>query len=145
MLQRTKHIKRADRWFKRFVRLSHASSSFHCVCCTCEVRMPILDAVAGHYVDAAVLATRWHEQNVHPQCDACNRHKSGSKVEYADFIIRRYGHDVLDCLHDENRRRKQQKHKSVCWYQELAEFAKDACLKEAGRLNVDIVEKFNWR
>lgn len=53
---------------------------------------------AGHYITRSALNTRYDERNVHPQCKACNRFHEGRKDEYALFLIRTYGPQILDEL-----------------------------------------------
>ena len=46
---------------------------------------------AGHFVVRQHKPTRWREDNVHPQCQRCNKYGSGEQAKHALFIDRRYG------------------------------------------------------
>ena len=48
---------------------------------------------AGHFVSRSYLATRWHPENVAPQCMQCNVFKSGNLTAYAAWGVNRYGMD----------------------------------------------------
>lgn len=86
--------KRLDRAFSKWVRHSNAKKGY-CKCVTC----PHIDTPermdAGHYIDRTHKATRWDERNVWPQCTNCNRFHEGMKDEYALYLVKKYGADIL--------------------------------------------------
>lgn len=53
---------------------------------------------AGHYISRDNKRMRWDERNVWPQCRSCNRFHEGRKDEYALFLIKRFGPDILEEL-----------------------------------------------
>jgi len=93
----TAQEKKLDRVFSRWVRYSAAKKGY-AMCVTCgHIDTPDrLDA--SHYIDRTHKATRWSEQNVHPACTKCNRWMEGNKDEYALYLIKRYGPDILEEL-----------------------------------------------
>ena len=52
-------------------------------CFTCGKRLAFKKRQTGHYVPRAVLAVRWHPENIHVQCAKCNVELGGNLEEYA--------------------------------------------------------------
>ena len=48
---------------------------------------------AGHFVSRSYLATRWHPENVAPQCMQCNVFKNGNLAAYSAWGVNHYGMD----------------------------------------------------
>lgn len=47
---------------------------------------------AGHYISVGMCdAMRFDYENVHGQCQSCNRFKGGNQLKYRFGLIRRYG------------------------------------------------------
>ena len=63
------------------------------VCVSCGSHWDIKHIQAGHFVSRSYLATRWHPENVAPQCMQCNVFKSGNLAAYAAWGVDRYGMD----------------------------------------------------
>jgi len=95
----TKWKKDCDAIYSRYIRLSKSNKGY-CTCVTCGVRKPIKEMQNGHYVPRDCLYLRFVDMNCHPQCISCNIMKDGNKVNYALFMIRTYGQDVLERLDD---------------------------------------------
>lgn len=74
-----------DKWFSKFVRLSHADRTGHLNCFTCGKRMywEKDGAEAGHFQGRSKYSTRWDEDNVKPQCTRCNKWKHGALDRFA--------------------------------------------------------------
>ena len=107
MASLTPQEKALDRAFSRYIRLRDTKVQGdvrYGKCCTCGVIKPFEDIDAGHYVDRSNKCTRWDEQNVHGQCQKCNRFLSGASDEYALFLQKKYGKTILEEL---NRRKWQ--------------------------------------
>ena len=90
--------KKADRTFSRYIRLKNSVEGY-CTCVTCNKRLPIKNIQNGHYIPRNILATRFYEDNCHPQCVGCNIFKKGNLGEYAHYILKNYGEETLDKLH----------------------------------------------
>jgi len=91
--------KKADTLFSKYIRLKYADSNGYVKCVTCGVKKHYKDSMdAGHYVPRNHLSTRWLETNVHVQCRGCNRFGGGRLDEYALFLTKTYGNEVLDYL-----------------------------------------------
>lgn len=89
--------KRLDKVFSEYIRRTKAKNEI-CICVTCGKRDHYKEMDAGHYVSRRHLSTRFDERNVWPQCKSCNRFNEGRKDEYALFLIRTYGDDILQEL-----------------------------------------------
>ena len=90
--------KKLDRVFSEYIRRSAADKNGIVRCYTCAWIGGWKDCDAGHYITRDHMATRWDERNVKPQCQHCNRFKSGVSDEFALHLVRDYGQDVLDEL-----------------------------------------------
>lgn len=86
-----------DRIFSKWVRFSAAKKGY-CKCVTCGKIDAPENMHAGHFVGRANRCTRWDERNVNVQCVSCNTYKEGNKDEYALFLVKKYGVEVLDEL-----------------------------------------------
>ena len=89
---------KADSTFSKYIRLKNSVGGY-CVCVTCGISLLVAKIQNGHYIPRNVLATRYDEDNCHPQCVACNIFKSGNLGEYAHYIVRTAGVDKLNELH----------------------------------------------
>jgi len=87
-------IKKLDRIFSEYIRLSKSNNGV-CKCCTCGKLDNWKDCDAGHYISRSHLSVRYNEQNVWPQCRACNRFHEGRKDAFALFLLEKFGPDVL--------------------------------------------------
>ena len=83
---RSKLIKKLDVVFSQWVRLSNADHSGYCTCVTCEKRFHWKEIQAGHFMSRKHYSTRWDENNVHPQCVACNVYRAGEQYKYSVFL-----------------------------------------------------------
>ena len=86
--------------FQRLVRMLHADDSGNCTCATCGKVLPWNDSGmnAGHFVSRSRHATVFHHINYHPQCASCNDHKGGNAAKYEQFMIEKYGSEVVSDL-----------------------------------------------
>jgi hypothetical protein len=89
--------------FSEYIRSKDSKDGYN-ICFTCGVKKEWKMMHAGHYIRASAgLATYFDEQNVHPQCYACNIWRDGNSDMYALKLIEKYGDDILNELN----RRKQ--------------------------------------
>lgn len=102
--------------FSEYVRRTDAIRENN-ICFTCGVLRPWKMLHAGHYIRASAgLSTYFDEQNVHPQCYACNIWRDGNSDEYALRLQRKYGENILNELN-------QRKHKIIKdfpWHEKIA-------------------------
>ena len=71
-------------------------------CCTCGVVRPWIRMDAGHFIGRGIgggSGVYFDERNIHLQCKRCNGFKNGAYDQYMQFIVERYGTDMLTELH----------------------------------------------
>lgn len=73
----------------------------HGKCYTCTTQKDITQMEAGHYYHSGNShpETEYDERNLHCQCYACNRMKSGNRDIYALRLEEQYGHGILQELY----------------------------------------------
>jgi len=97
--------------FSRFIRLRDSDEKGMCVCCTCNAKghwrkggfkvkkdgtTTKINFHAGHYNQGRTHNVLFDEQGVHAQCSHCNLYLEGSLNEYAVFMIKKYGHGIIE-------------------------------------------------
>ncbi len=87
--------KNLDALFSKCTRLRDADIDGYGDCCSCGKHVYWKDGDAGHWQTRDSFATRFDERNVHLQCRACNRFKSGNPSGYAMFMLKKYGEEVM--------------------------------------------------
>lgn len=75
-------IKKLDRVFSIYIRLSYSKSNGDVKCFTCDKSMHWRNAQCGHFMSRRYMSTRFHENNTRPQCYACNIGLSGNQYIY---------------------------------------------------------------
>lgn len=88
------------RHFNRYIRLRD-----YPLCFTCGKDVSKMNAlgpqyVAGHFIPKNIGgdALEFHENNVHGQCQRCNRHLHGHLSMYAKRLIETYGAQIIGHL-----------------------------------------------
>jgi hypothetical protein len=82
-LTRSKLIKKLDAIFSKYIRLKNSDKNGYCVCITCNKKLHWKEIQAGHFISRKHYSTRWDEDNVHPQCVACNVYRAGEQYKYS--------------------------------------------------------------
>lgn len=96
--------KKLDQVFSEFVRRRFADHTGAVRCVSCgTVKDHWKEIQAGHFVTRARLATRWHIENAHPQCAACNVLRRGNYAAYSRWMENRYGPSIFAKLDDLSR------------------------------------------
>jgi len=85
-LSRSKLVKKLDTVFSKYIRISSADKNGYCTCVTCGVVKHWKEIQAGHFMSRKHYSTRWDENNVHPQCVACNVYRAGEQYKYSVFL-----------------------------------------------------------
>jgi len=70
-------------------------------CCTCGKVLSWVYMDAGHFIGRGLggrSGVYFDERNINLQCKPCNGFKQGSPLEYRDFMLKRYGQQVIDNL-----------------------------------------------
>lgn len=70
------------------------------ICVTCGKYAEGQAMSAGHYIAKAACGLEYyfHEQNVHAQCSTCNLKLEGNRPAYREFLLKKYGKEVLQDL-----------------------------------------------
>ena len=91
--------KKLDEVFSIYIRRKDAKEGW-VNCFTCGKKFEWKYTDNGHFINRKHLATRWLEENCHPQCIGCNRFRDGNKEDYAVHLEAVYGHGILQKLQD---------------------------------------------
>lgn len=103
--------KEAWDWCSKYIRLRDAmtyqdkypDTPFGYVkCCTCStVVIYNQNCDAGHFISKGsrgMSGVYFDERNIHAQCKSCNGFHQGRQVVYRDFMLEKYGQEVIDKL-----------------------------------------------
>lgn len=90
-------IKDLDKIFSLYIRLKYSKDGL-ATCVTCGKTAHFKDMQNGHFNSRIHYATRWLEENCHPQCVGCNVFKNGNMANYAEFMIKKYGVEIISEL-----------------------------------------------
>ena len=103
--------KRVDKWFSLFVRLRDSIEYCERIglqidegigqCCTCSTIKQWRYMDCGHFISRGsrgASGVRWDERNAHLQCNPCNAFHQGQGARYYDFMLHKYGQNVIDQL-----------------------------------------------
>ena len=89
-------LKLAQMTFNKYIR--HRDKGLNCISCD----KPPKKANAGHYFSQGGHSNvRFHEDNVHLQCEHCNSFLSGNLLNYQIGIEKRIGGERLITLHEQ--------------------------------------------
>jgi hypothetical protein len=89
-------LKLAQMTFNKWIR--HRDKGLNCISCD----KPPKKANAGHYFSQGGHSNvRFHEDNVHLQCEHCNSYLSGNLLNYRIGIEKRIGGERLIALHEQ--------------------------------------------
>ena len=89
-------LKLAQMTFNKWIR--HRDKGLNCISCD----KPPKKANAGHYFSQGGHSNvRFHEDNVHLQCEHCNSFLSGNLLNYQIGIEKRIGGERLIALHEQ--------------------------------------------
>lgn len=97
----TLSLRMADKYFSRYIRLKYAflhKDELFNRCYTCNAVLPIKEAQAGHLFPRERKSTRFHENNVRPQCPDCNQYKNGQAKAFKNRLKEDLGAEYVDQL-----------------------------------------------
>ena len=84
---------------QKLVRLKASDDNGYCRCVTCGAQHHWKDMQGGHYVPRGKTATKLMEENIHPQCRACNGFSmkyGNAEKQYTLYMIDYYGRDFVE-------------------------------------------------
>ncbi len=94
-MQLTKLKKLADTAFSLYIRQRDADENGYVQCVTCDTVNHYKKMDAGHFISRRKEGTRYDDRNVFPQCKRCNIFMSGNKPEFALFLVKKFGGEIL--------------------------------------------------
>ena len=68
------------------------------ICCTCGKRGDKYTIDSGHFLTRRYKAIKYDERNVNAQCIKCNQYGGGMWDLYYEYMLGRYGQEVVDEL-----------------------------------------------
>ena len=90
--------RKADFLQSQYIRRKAAKDGM-CTCVSCGKSLPWQEMDAGHFIAKSRGASiRYVEENVHPECRACNRFDDGHLAGYTLYMIDMYGREKIDEL-----------------------------------------------
>ncbi len=98
MTKITTHRKKAWKWFSKYIRKKDANFDGYVSCITCGTKKKWKNMDAGHFIHGVSKMTYFEENNVHPQCQRCNKWLNGNLREYTLKMIDKYGRDEVERL-----------------------------------------------
>lgn len=98
MTDRRKLIKKLDEVFSQWIRRRDADPLGQTACYTCGTVKPWKEMHAGHFMSRGKMSTRYHEQNVQPQCVACNIFRAGEQYKFSVHLNAQYGEGTAEKL-----------------------------------------------
>lgn len=75
--------------FSKYIRRKYSDKDGYAECVTCGEKKHWKELQAGHFIDSRNNTVLFCEEIVFPQCVGCNLYKSGNKVEYTLFMLKR--------------------------------------------------------
>lgn len=103
--------KEAWEWCSKYIRLRDAieyqrkfpETPFGYVkCCTCDKIITYnKNCDAGHYIpksSGGLSGVYFDERNIHAQCKSCNGFHQGKQEVYHQFMLEKYGQEIIDKL-----------------------------------------------
>lgn len=82
-VKRSTLVKKLDKLFSQYVRMKDADHAGYVSCFTCGMTKHWKEVDAGHFQSRGKYATRYHEDNVKPQCKRCNGFRGGEQYQFA--------------------------------------------------------------
>lgn len=77
------------------VRRRYSDKLGFCQCVTCGDVKHWKEMQAGHFVPGRTDSILFEETNIHVQCYSCNVCRSGSLIEYYQFMLMTYGQEEI--------------------------------------------------
>ena len=93
-----KLITELDRVFSIYTRMKSADANGIVKCATCGKPDHWKFMDCGHFVSRKNQSVRWDDMNAEPQCKICNQLERGRPEKFQDYLIDKYGRDVVNQL-----------------------------------------------
>lgn len=96
--ERKSLINKLDRLCSEIIRKKGCNSAGENWCYTCGVKKSWKQLDCGHFYSRRFINTRWHLDNMKPQCVFCNRNLGGNLQIYEKKLKRELGEDKFNEL-----------------------------------------------
>jgi hypothetical protein len=83
---------------QKIVRMKAADHAGYCSCVTCGATRHWKEMQGGHFISRTYTAHKLLEENIHPQCPACNGPRRGEYQAYTLYMVDMYGREFVDQL-----------------------------------------------
>lgn len=120
-----------DKVFSQYIRLKYSDENGYCRCISCGKIHFWKDIQCGHYMSRRYMSTRWSEDNVRPQCVACNIFNQGNIQMFRRALIKEIGEQRVDLI--EARARQE-----TCKY---SEFEYSAMIKDFKKKVIQLLKE----
>jgi hypothetical protein len=90
--------KKLDTVISQYVRLRYADQHQNVTCFTCGNKMHWKGIQNGHFQSRRYMSTRFHENNMRPQCYACNLGLSGNQYIYGINLDKEKGPGTAESI-----------------------------------------------
>ena len=95
---------KADSLMSEYIRRKHADEHGYVTCVSCGRSFRWQDVDNGHFISRRHFATRYIEENCHPECKGCNRFNHDHLIGYTQSMIDLYGKSGINELQEESKR-----------------------------------------
>lgn len=93
------YVAKLDKVFSAYIRLRDVMPNGYFKCISCGKIKPFKDADAGHYHSRRHMTTRFHPDNCHAECSACNRFSADHLEDYRRNLIAKIGQSRFDQIY----------------------------------------------
>jgi hypothetical protein len=90
--------KKLDTVISQYVRLKYADQHQNVKCFTCDNKIHWKGIQNGHFQSRRYMSTRFHENNMRPQCYACNLGLSGNQYVYGINLDKEKGPGTAESM-----------------------------------------------
>ena len=88
--------------FSLYIKLKHSHDLRWCSCYTCgnPIEIGTINCQGGHFIPRGKAPTKYHEDNVRPQCAHCNMTEGGEFIKFEKALIEEIGAAMVQALKD---------------------------------------------
>jgi hypothetical protein len=87
-------VEKAAKLLQRYVRLKASDDNGYCQCVTCGKVDHFTNMQGGHFIPRGRTIFKLYEENIHPQCPACNcwgMKQAHYVLKYREWMVNYYG------------------------------------------------------
>ena len=95
---------KADKIMSQYIRRKYLTHEGYLKCVSCGQVKAFEVFDCGHFIKRDKFATRYVEENCHPECKGCNGFDIDHLIGYTEFMIDTYGRDKIAELKKESKR-----------------------------------------